>query len=346
MKKNLLYLAILIVLCLIGYFAYYISNSENVDPEKDFAIHEPEEVHKIIIKEKSMREVVLEKKEGVWYVNNNYEASEIRIKAMLEVLQKLQVEFNVSDNARKNVIENLALSAVKTSFYNEDGDEIKSIYIGQGGSNVQGTYMILERDKKIASNPYIVNVPGFQGALNYRFTADSVLWRNTQIFSTPFDRISKVRVEYFEDPTGSFEMNVNEELVQINPIHDSLVNKNEINEQKVTSFLAEFENKHLEYYVFNDTNLTKALAKPPYCKISCVDYDQKATEVTLYRMPINDRTHVQYDANNKPIEYDLERYYATFGKRKDFVSVQYYVFGALLKKYNSFFKTKSDSASK
>ncbi|MBK7957519.1 MAG: DUF4340 domain-containing protein [Bacteroidetes bacterium] len=344
MKKNLLYLAILIALCLVGYFAFRLSNSNEIDPDKDFAIHQPDEVRKIIIKEKTSREVVLEKINGVWYVNNNYEASEARIKAMLDVLQKIQVEYNVADNARKKVIENLALSAVKTSFYNADGEEIKSIYIGHGGSNAHGTYMILEHNKQIAHNPYIVNVPGFEGALTYRFTADSIAWRNTQIFSTPFDKISKVRVEYFEDPRGSFEMNVNEELVQINPIHDSLINKNEIDEQKVTSFLAEFENKHLEYYVFNDTNQAKVLAKPPYCKITCVDYDQRTTEATLYRMPLNDRTLVQQDVNQKPIEYDLERYYATFGKRKDFVSVQYYVFGVLLKKYNNFFKSKPNSS--
>jgi hypothetical protein len=42
------------------------------------------------------------------------------------------------------------------------------------------------------------------------------------------------------------------------------------------------------------------------------------------------------DQNGKPLTYDLDRYYASQNDR-DFLVVQYYVFGKILRQYADFF---------
>jgi hypothetical protein len=58
-------------------------------------------------------------------------------------------------------------------------------------------------------------------------------------------------------------------------------------------------------------------------------------------MPINQRTKQQTDPNTgRPMLYDSDRYYALINHNKDFVVIQQYVFGKILRQYDDFFDYK------
>jgi hypothetical protein len=336
-KKNTILLLTLMALIIAGAIVYFVKQQAESSDELTFSIENTDRIYQIELTDKYGGKVALQKKENIWYVNDKYEASKHQIEQLLMMIKKLQVENPVADNTRASVIQNLGKAATKITFKDEEGDEISTIYVGGTAAGETGTYMIKEYDGVIAANPYIVNIPGHNGTLTYKFTTDPVGWRSTEVFAVPYTDITSVKVEYFEDARPSFQMEVNDELVKINPIHDSLINKHEIDEQKVTTFLAEFEKKHFEYYSDNDTIKNTILAQKPFCKITISDKQNKTEYIEMYRKPCASLELANRNISMNLPAFDVERFYAVTRSRKDFVTAQYYVFGSILMSYNSFF---------
>jgi hypothetical protein len=75
----------------------------------------------------------------------------------------------------------------------------------------------------------------------------------------------------------------------------------------------------------------------PFCTISLKRVDGTASTVVIYYIPVNDQTRVQFDEKGRKLLYDIEHYYLLFNDKKDFVLIQYYVWGKVLHSYQEFF---------
>lgn len=337
MKNSAKYLIVLFLLIGISIGVYFYANRDNSPQETQFAIAPIEEVYTIEMSSKNGHKMTLNRIGDEWHVNNNYPAEKYKIKGFFELLSKLQVESNVSAKTRQSVIKELATNSIKVSAFDQDHKEIKSFYAGGDAASL-GTYMILEHQGQIAANPYIVSIPGYRGQFIYNFSLDSIKWRSTQVFGTKYEDLTSIEVNYTHHPNQSFRMDIDEDEIVVKPLIDSAEIKSPVDQESVIRFLTEMESKNFEYYAENDSLKPTILSGKPFCTISTKNLNGAIRSLQMYEMPIHGRSYKVIDDKGAPLKIDEERFYGVISGRNDFVVGQYYVFGVLLKNYQSFFK--------
>lgn len=60
------------------------------------------------------------------------------------------------------------------------------------------------------------------------------------------------------------------------------------------------------------------------------DKNKVTTALKIYYRPITYRTKTQYTSDDKPLEFDLDKYYGIFNNDNDLAIIQNFVFGKLL----------------
>lgn len=339
MKKNLPYIILFFLLIIIVTYLYLSQRSGTIT-DAEFRILNTKEIAGIDLSDKNGHKMSLLKKEGLWYVNGTFPADKNKIINILETINKFQIEAPVSNRLRDVAINDLRKYSIKVSMKDAANEEIKTIHIGNTAPGGIGNYMILEDHGTVSADPYVVKFPGIEGNLIYRFTPDTMQWKSTAVFNTDIDKIASISVSYFENPKYNFTLEKDEEIIKINPIHDSLKINKTLNKSNVVNFLLEFEKMHFEGWLpQEDTFLTKVKSSPKYATIKLVDVFGKESKILLYRKPPAENA-IHKDARGKEIAFDLEKYWAYIPKTNSYVLAQYYVFGPVLRDYSYFFEDK------
>ena len=335
MRKNLIYLTTVLVLLVIFYILK-IRSSESLFSDSNFRIEDISEIGSIEIKDKYGNKVKLNKKDENWTVENSYPVENSKIKMLLETLNKLEINFPVSDTLRPVAIENLRQYGIEVTINNEDHKTIKTLYIG--GQYKDGNYMILSENGRVSPNPYVVKIPGFKGDLKYRFLAIPKTWKSTSVFATSIDKIKSIRVDHYLHPEYSFLLQKDDDAVKIDPILDSMKINTPLDQNKVIQFLLEFEFKHFETWIENDSAIASIKYKKPYMSIEVIDINQKKKSIIFYQKPPSDKYNIQLDATGKPLPFDLDKYWSYLPESKEYVLTQHYVFGPIMETYDYFFE--------
>ena len=139
----LIFLIIALVLVGILYFLKIRTANSN-SSDANFRIENVDEIGSIEMKDKDGNSAKLNLKDGLWQVNNSYPAHLDKLSILLQTLNKLEVDFPVSDTLRPVAINNLRQYGIEVKIKDKDGDEIKTIFVG--GQYHDGNYMILSED--------------------------------------------------------------------------------------------------------------------------------------------------------------------------------------------------------
>ena len=207
MKRILPLLLIVVILVVV---AVYLSGSDRfikstAVEQTDFAIDDTSAVGKIIIADRSGRVAQLKRKPGGWTVNDKYPAREDAIGVLLNTFLNVYIQRPVPKDAQEQVNTVMAAGSKKVEVYDNDGEWIKTWYVGHATMDKKGTYMLLETPEYgLSSAPFIMDMKGFIGMLNTRFFTDENEWRSTLILSYPEMRLSSIQVEYPNEPESSF----------------------------------------------------------------------------------------------------------------------------------------------
>ncbi|MFN7240047.1 MAG: hypothetical protein ACK5UE_07000 [Chitinophagales bacterium] len=343
MKKNLP--LVLVVIALVAVLAYLKYNKSKTNFEEiEFHIADVNEIGSIIISDKQGNKSVLRKADTKWLVNDSFFAEKAKMVILLQTINKLQIEMPIGDSMRKMAIQDLRTLGREITINNKDGDEIKTFYVGSqmGAGNV----MILKENGIVATDPFIVKIPGIKATdLKHRFPANPNAWYTTEVFSTSIDKIKSITVNFHERPQNSFRLTKDEDLIKIDPLVDSMKINKSLNKEHVIQFLLEFESKHFEGKIKNDSVISYIKASKPAYTIELEDMLQEKRYIKLFKMPSSfngvDLGSPAVDAMGKRLPFNLDKYWAYSSYSKDFAIAQYYVFGPILVPYNYFFEDKS-----
>lgn len=340
MKKNNTYFLIFIALFILTALLLFLKLYSPTDWETEFSVQDISAVQRIELSDKYGQHVSLQKKNNMWYVGN-YPAKNAAVETLLETLQKIKVAYAPPATAKNNVLKNITSSGVKTSLYTAKGKLLKTIYVGGTPPAMDGTFMLLEKDGVVASEPYVVNISGFRGTLQPRFTTDEVAWKSRAFFGIPAEKIAQVSVSYFGDNAKqdkSYSITVGDGFAKVTPLSKRTEIQKPANKQQVIQTVMTFSNLSFEGYELEDSNKLKVKTLPPIAVISVQPKKGKKIVATIYPMPIHDKSRERYAADGKPLTYDTERVYATVNGDKDLVVAQYLVLNTILKWYDSFFE--------
>lgn len=318
MKNNKLAIATILLLTSIAFWLIN-KDKETRTNRKDFAIENIDRISKIVIKNKTPMEAVLERAEKGWTVNGKHPARQAHIDVLLNTLKRMEARNAVPVAARENVYKNMITSGTEVNVY--DGNEmIKTIYIGGQPTDQIGTYMML----KNSTTAHVVYIPGFQGFLSTRFFANELDWRNHNIYSVDNIDLAAVEINYPENKKNSFRIEQTDQII----LKDEKGNVVPANEMAVQQYVSFFRNVNFEAFLNGKllVNIDSIRNSTPLFELSVTDKKGNVKEMKAFRKKAQAGTT---NSDGSPQIYDKERMYASI--EDDFVLIQHYTFNKITK---------------
>jgi hypothetical protein len=333
MSNKLIYIS-LFVLAIIAGVLYFSKRTGTLKKElKDFAIEDTASISKIFLADKKNNATLLEKQtNGKWLVNGKFTARQDAINNLLLTIKRVEVKYPVPESEMKTIINQLASNATKVEIYlNKESKPEKIYYVGHATQNQFGTYMLLEKDEKKSTIPFVTHIPGFFGYLTTRFFAQSFLWRDREIFAYTPEKIKLIKVENIEEPETSFSI----EQTSINTFKIYNYKSISLNNFDTASAYNYFSRYSAIYFEQIDADINpekkdSILASPPYHIFTITDTEGKTKIVKTFHIPNYKQTK---DLENNLFPWDIDRMHAQIiypDQTHDFVFIQFATFDKII----------------
>ncbi len=329
MKKNSIILVLVLILAAVAVWVVSTNTKSTIKRElRDFAITDTAAIDKIFMVQKNNNQVLLNRTESGWLVNDKYAARIDAVQMILKTLKRVQVRNPVSDSSMDNVIKMLATRNTKVEIYSK-GKLLKTIYVGGPTQDQLGTYMMLEG----SSVPFIVAIPGFAGYLSSRFFTEERDWRSPLVFAYDFENIASIKSIYNDFPDQSFLIEKADNGFDISSLNGN-IKAPAIDSMAIRYFVSKFEKAACEYFKDQmDIDMVDSLnSAVPFRVLEVTDTEGGTKKVEAHIR----RAIGLLDESGNPLEWDNERLYARIDG-ETWVVIQFYVFNALFKEFDYFF---------
>ena len=336
MKKNRVTVIVVVILAITSLYFLLSKNGFSTIGQKDndFAVKDTGNITKIFIANKNNQSVTLTRiSKGQWMVNNRFIVRPDCINTLLYTINMVTMKTVIDPHAWGGVLKNLSTSAVKVEIYEGD-NRVKVYYVGGETSDELGTYMLLANPKTEENyeQPYITYIPGFDGYLTTRYFIKEEDWRDRIILQYyPYD-LKSVSMLY-PGADSSFRITI--------AGRNQFMLDNPLTKRKAATFDTIAVKQYLTYYQSISWEVTAPTTKedsivhsPPLAVMQVEDVKGKITTVKLFHRWATDNQREKYGIDYK---FDPDRMFALVND-KDFVLVQYFVFGKIMQPAGYFFR--------
>lgn len=341
MRKTLIYIA---VLALLGAGVYYVlPNDNNTNPfdpkEADFTVKDTGAIGRIFLSSMNEESTLVERTDSGWIVNKQYKALPSTLYTLLETLTKQQALYPVTKAAYDNAVKTMATHGIKVELYDRTGKKMKVFYVGGAAAGEKGTNMLLDG----ASQPYVVEAPGFVGYLTPRYPTRLRDWRDRTVFNVLPSDVKSVSVQYPGKPDESFVLERDANDTVVVKTTDKAAQNKPLNSRRAHLYLRFFAKVNCEGYLNglpdNDSALRTA---PPHSTVTLTTTRGDVQTAEIYWMPVNKRSKnvkeaEKVDNHDIPDEFDSDRLYAVVNNRKDTIMIQHLTFQGIFRKAKEFY---------
>jgi hypothetical protein len=349
MKKNKIPIIMIAILGSISFWLI-INNKKGTIKEtlRDFAVEDTAAVDKIFLADKQGNAVTLERNDNriSWSVNGKYLVRIDAIQTLLQTIRKIDIKEPVGKKAQDNIVKQLSANAVRCEIYSK-GEIVKAYYVGSQTQDMTGTYMILMDPEtlKPSAKPFITYIPGFEGYLTPRYFTQEKLWRDRTIMQYVPTDIASVKLEVPDKPDLGYELKIKgNNDYEITMLSGKKLN--DVDPLAVKQYLSYFQQVNFESLELGmkQSEIDSTLRSTPINILTVTDNKGKTNKIKFYaRKP---KKEDRVDTEGNPLKFDLDRMNALLENTKDFVMVQYYVFGKMMPPADYFEKKASSQAEK
>ena len=356
-KKNTI--AIIIIVILITITGILIGNNRYLSSLRseayDFTVYDTASITKLFFADKSGHQVLLQREANGWSVDNKYEATQILVNEMLYTLNRMRIKMPVSVKKSENIITRLSTTNTKVEVYQilprinlfnkiklfNHETRSKVFYIGDVTQDNQGTYVLKEGGDKL----YVVHLPGLRGNISPRFTANPIDWRSHRIFAENMDNIESVKLEINGDPHNSFIIN---ELGRAQFTMKRLDGEPvDFSDNKVLTLMMAFKDIRFEAFLdeVEPARRDSIIHSPFQQRLTLTTKDGRTIIVTTFKLLANADIYDYSDEDLEKFEdmiKDPDHKYALLSEGNEFVLIQDFVFGKLLKPADYYSKDYKD----
>lgn len=290
---------------------------------------------KIILTDKDMRKVVLEKQGDTWLVNGKYPARKDVLQTLFITIATVEVKMPVGRSSWNTVVKRLAVRSTKLELY-KGNENVKSYYVGGASSDQMGTYMLIDG----SSSPFITHIPGFEGYLTPRFNASEDAWRGTSIFSFAMQDIASISLEDQNSPQYGFRLQNTNNTISLFS-QDGKAKKGWV-EATCRDYLARFKNLNYEAIVRDYNRADSVMSSKPFLVLTLVTVDGNRVRLDCWHKR-NPAPDAFLPGSNIP-PWDPDRFYAIVnGNKKELLLLQFFVFEPVLKDIGFFSTNRTDN---
>ncbi len=332
MKKNRVAIILVVILGAISFWFIINKGSGTIkETLRDFAVADTASINKIFLADKNGNSITLERQpSGQWTVNGKYNVRPDAMQTLLRTIKKIDVKEPIGKNAQDNVIKRLAAKAVKCEIY-QNGKLTKAYYVGTETPDQTGTYMILIdlETMKPSAKAFVTYIPGFEGYLTTRYFVEERGWRDRTVFQYIPSDIASVKVEAPSNLEYNYELIVKgNNNYQIKMLSSNQL-LNNLDTLAVKQYLSYFQHLNFESFEIDleKAQIDSVLKSQPINILTVTDNKGKSNKVKFYAR-FNQKKVAGNDG--KLLPYDPERLDALLDNGKDFVMVQFYLFGKVM----------------
>lgn len=336
MKRNLILFFILAVLAGGAWWASKTFNKPTTlsDYEGSFAVPDTNMIGHVRVLDRDGKTLSLDRKNGLWYVNDRYRAEPRVMEEMLETVSQIEVKYIPPASMIPNIIKSLGAHGRRVEVSDLDGQVLKTYYVGGVAPEGSGTYVMMEG----SDQPFVVTMKYFHGSLSARFYLDEKDWRDRSLFPMNVENIVSFSIEYprFRDKSFTIERK-GPNAYTVKPFYElSKVIDGEVNPDRPAELLSRL--KELRIEGFNNENperdsISKTL---PFCVIYVTTRDSTERITTLHTIvPTDIDGAILLGNNGQPLP--VERYHVN-SNWGDFMMVQHLPFSKIFWSYDMFFK--------
>jgi len=331
--KRLIYLCIgLLVIAGLGYLTYTLTTASGKSDPKvaalNFEIKDTASVDRIIITEPSGAEIELIRHADNWTDKDGNCIQQAPVANILEAAVNVRFKGYVPDNSVKTVTNRMATIGTAVKFY-QNGEWLKTWYIGSSTPDHYGTYMLVESAETGKSDlPVIAEIKGLQGIIGPRFFADRRRWACTEIFSLEINEIASVNVKHLDHPERSFRVDKmgNRFSVTSNGKPFPAIDTNLV--------LRYLHNYKLVHFTAINSDLTAKQVDSvkrsiPFCELTLKTTKGKSTKLGLFRRKSDPGFEEGSDQYGEVVPFDASHFWCLLPDG-ELVKAQYYVFNPLI----------------
>jgi hypothetical protein len=337
MKNNIKTIIIFTLIAVLSYASYQMVTGKKASMSNealsDFAIEDTASVNQIILSDTEGRTLKFVKNNNSWTYEDGSCIQQHLITSMLEAFKHLSVKSPVPVSALDNVNKMLTSHHKKVEIF-QNGEWIKTWYIGNSTKDHDGTYMLLkDAEKGKSPEPFIMHLPNVYGVVDARFSTDSLSYLCTQIFAYNPKDIKSVEVEIPQSPELSFKIVNNNDVFSLFNNNQQVSNFDTV---KVRQYLVGYKKIHFNAFnrTLSDKEVDSLKQSIPKTIITVTDKNGKINAIKTY---LKGTDATQYDLEGNILVYDRD-YLWVFTNEGILTKGQYYVFDKLLRDINYFLK--------
>ncbi|MBK9631375.1 MAG: DUF4340 domain-containing protein [Saprospiraceae bacterium] len=336
--KNRTFYLIALLFVVLGFASWWLITrsdkkvSSNT-ADRQFAIENEDDIHKIFMVRKGGQAIQLEKKEGVWYVNDRYIAFLNPIQNLMYALTKVSVKSIPPKAAYEVIMKDLSEVGLKVEIYGKDQEKLKTYYVGGVTDDETGVYFLMEGSRQ----PYIMYLDKKVANVRQRYELALDDWRDRALIPLRPEDISGIKVEYPYEPERSFIIEQTENKYKLISIAHPESNTEMVKSKFLRSYVDNIPLAMIEAYKNTHPAKTQISAKTPYCRISVARQGVvDSFFVNLY--PVNEEQEEPVDLT--PEFLKQRKFFRFFANRSDgdFLIMQIQQIDMILKDYQDMIK--------
>lgn len=334
MKKNIIYLGLVIILGGVVWWFFYLKKPTNTlsVEERNFVVDDTASIDRIFFAKKTGASILLERQpDGSWKLNQKSEARIDAVDMLMETFKRLSVKSPVPINGMETVKRNLVVDGIKVEIY-QKGEKVKTMYLGTPTKDFRGTYMMLEN----AQMAYIMHLPGWEGTITPRFFTDPMEWKSRVIFRAAPRQLKEVSVQYPSHPADNFVMKKsNQGSYTLSGSSSEFFQPDTALMNLYSSY---FHGIHCEGYEPNNPNKDSVMRTTPILHLTLINEKNAKTSVKFWPFFINMNNTVGPQNETTGKYTDVERVYFYREETKDFGVMQLFSIQGIFKRYKDFAK--------
>ncbi len=295
MKKNLIYLALILALGAVLFFLNKEDSKKSFSSDiyTDFAIPDTSVVHKVFIGSNVTQQTVLVERmdNGKWLVNNEFIAREDRIETLLSTISRAELLGMVTKSELEPITKKMAANNKKVMIYGKNDELLKIWYVSHAIQSQQGTYALLELPEKGKSSlPAIITLSGFRGYIGSRFGTDLNEWKSTEVFKYPSLNIKEIEVFRPKELHNSFTIRIEDYINRKFSLENNDGSPIPFHPEVLAEYIKGYKGIYLESFRHNMSQHEQdslRLLQPDY-EISVIDGNNNSRSVKFYYRPATD----------------------------------------------------------
>lgn len=331
MKRNLIYLLILIVLGFITYYFVFREHEESYPKtEANFMVEDTDEIKTIFLSSLQGENLKFTKKDQEWMVNDSIEIVQPLVQDLLQALRDQRAVQPVRLSFHDQVIREMSSNSTKVEIYTQK-EKTHTFYVAQNAAPDNLTYMLTEGAKR----PYVVKLPMQNTFLGIRYNTKLSNWRSKKIMYAHANEIESIEVKYIDSLQYSFKLTQQEGKEPL--VEGATPSSNPLNLKRVNAYLGLWDSLYcLGYETRNKIKDTILSSGKKLADITLHKKGKPQQTLSLYFKPVTKGTKGMLDIGGEKYDFDV---FIGWLNQRDMIVVTRNYAQMMLRSYPEFYES-------